>query len=159
MWVTFELIWMNFSAKNCNFMFFGIFPIINPIVNGNGWRYPKWRAINYFFVEIVSLHIDTAEKYWEKSQIGLCVFLGHPSAEVLVSVQNPPKITLHLGSYSFKVLFNKHLSSYSFKLLFNTSSMQKIHLETWEQIGPNIQVTRLQHLPLPPQLHQQQQLC
>ena len=79
MWVTFELIWMNFSAKNCNFMFFGIFPIINPIVNGNGWRYPKWRAINYFFVEIVSLHIDTAEKYWEKSQIGLCVFLGHPS--------------------------------------------------------------------------------
>ena len=32
-----------------------------------------------FVVEIVSLNIDTEEKYREKSQIGLCVFLGHPS--------------------------------------------------------------------------------
>ena len=32
----------------------------------------------FFVVEIVSLHIDTAEKYWEKSQIRLRCFFGTP---------------------------------------------------------------------------------
>ena len=48
-------------------MFAEVFPIINPIVNRIGWRYPKLGAINYFFVEIASLHINTAENHWEKS--------------------------------------------------------------------------------------------
>ena len=40
-----------------------VLPVVNSIVNGIGWRYPKLRAINYFVVEIASLHIDTAEKH------------------------------------------------------------------------------------------------
>ena len=48
-------------------MFSEVLPIVNPIVNGICWRYPKLRAINFFVVEKGSLHIDTAEKHWEKS--------------------------------------------------------------------------------------------
>ena len=48
-------------------MFSEVFPIVNPIVNGIGWRCPKLKAINYFVVEIGSSHIDTAENHWEKS--------------------------------------------------------------------------------------------
>ena len=49
MWVTYELIWMNFTAKNGNFMFSEVFPIVNPIVNRIGLHYPKLRAINICF--------------------------------------------------------------------------------------------------------------
>ena len=62
---------MNFSANNWNFMFSEAFPIVNPIVNGIGWRYPKSNTVNNFFLKIGSLHIDTAEKHWEKSYIGI----------------------------------------------------------------------------------------
>ena len=51
-------------------MFSEVLPIVNSIVNGIGWRYLKLRAISYFVVEIGSLHIDTAEKHWEKSEAG-----------------------------------------------------------------------------------------
>ena len=63
-------------------MFYEVFPIVNPIVNGIGWRYPKLRAINYFFGEIGSLHIDTAENHLEKSQTGESWKMGHPTLHI-----------------------------------------------------------------------------
>ena len=48
-------------------MFSEVLPIVNPIVNGICWRYPKLGAIYSFVVVKGSLHIDTAEKLWEKS--------------------------------------------------------------------------------------------
>ena len=64
MWVTYDLIRMNFTTKNLNFMFSEVFPIVNPMVNGIGSHYPKLRAINYFFLYMGSLYIETAEIYW-----------------------------------------------------------------------------------------------
>ena len=59
MWVTYELIWTNCTALNWNFA--EVFPVVNPIVNKNGCRYPKLRAINIFFKHMRSLYIETAE--------------------------------------------------------------------------------------------------
>ena len=47
---------MHFSAKNWDFMFSEVFPIVNPIVNRIGWRYPKLRGINKCFVLFTRRH-------------------------------------------------------------------------------------------------------
>ena len=74
-------------------MFSEVLPIVNPIVNGICWRYPKLRAINSFVVEKGSLnrHIrktlgkvlswpkvkkwDTLTTTYKRLQLGSCTIL------------------------------------------------------------------------------------
>ena len=59
---------MNFSAINWNFMLSDIFPIIIPLKTELAGAIPNEELYIFFVaVDIVSLHIDTAEKHWEKS--------------------------------------------------------------------------------------------